>query len=100
MTTPAGRPAQKPGQPNRPHKAALVMVGLGVASRVARDARTHEAVILVAIMVAAAVAAARASEAKSVARLAAWDKRQATRAVHKVKSATRATVQAIEPGTD
>ena len=76
------------------------MVGLGVASRVARDARTHEAVIMVAIIVGVAVAAARASEAKSVARLAAWDKKQATRAVHKVQSATKATVQAIHPGTD
>lgn len=76
------------------------MVGLGVASRIARDARTHEAVIMVAIMVAVAVAAARSSEAKSVARLAAWDKKQAERAMHKVTSATKATVKAIQPGTD
>jgi hypothetical protein len=76
------------------------MVGLGVASRVARDPRTYEALIMVAIMVAGAVAAARASEAKSVARLAAWDKKQAEKAMHKVKSATKATVQAIQPGTD
>jgi hypothetical protein len=76
------------------------MVGLGVASRVARDARTHEAVIMVAIMVAVAVAVARSSEAKSVARLAAWDRKQTARAVHKVKSATKATIQAVQPGTD
>jgi hypothetical protein len=100
VTAPAGSPARKPGQSNRPHKTALVMVGLGVASRIARDARTQEAVILVAIMVAVAVAGVRASEAKSVARLAAWDKKQAAKAMHKVKSATKATVQAIQPGTD
>jgi hypothetical protein len=91
---------RKPGQSNRPHQAALVMIGLGVASRIARDARTHEAVIMVAVLVAVAVAVARSSEEKSRARLAAWDRKQATRAVHKVKSATKATVQAIQPGTD
>ena len=100
VTTPARSPARKPGQSNRPHQAALVAVGLGVASRVARDARTHEAVVMVAIMVAVAVAVARSSQAKSVARLAAWDKKQTAKAMNKVKSATKATVQAIQPGTD
>jgi len=100
MTAPAGSPARKPGQSKRPHQAALVAVGLGVASRVVRDARTHEAVIMVAIMVAVAVAAARSSQAKSVARLAAWDKKQAAKAMHKVTSATKATIQAVQPGTD
>ncbi len=63
VTTPAGSPARKPGQPNRPHQAALVMMGLGVASRIARDARTHQAAIVVAVVAAVAVAAARESEA-------------------------------------
>ena len=75
-------------------------VGLGVASRVARDARTHEAIIVVAIIVAVAAAAARESGRKSIARLGAWDIQHAEKAVHKVGSATKATVKAVQPGTD
>jgi hypothetical protein len=96
VNTPAGRPAQKPGPSKRSRQAALVVIGLGVASRVARDARTHEAVIVIAIVVAVAAAVARESGNKSMARLKAWD----AKATGKIKSATKATVQAVQPGSD
>ena len=53
------------------------MVGLAVAAGVARDPRTQRAVIMAVIMAAAAVTALRENQQRSVARLAAWDKRQA-----------------------
>jgi hypothetical protein len=56
------------------------MVGLAVAAGIARDPRTQRAVIMAVIMAAAAVTALRENQQRSVARLAAWDKRQAEKA--------------------
>jgi hypothetical protein len=54
----------------------VVVVGLGVAARLARDPRTLEAAIVAVIAVAALAGMGRASRAHSFARLAAWDKRR------------------------
>ena len=54
----------------------VVIVGLGVAARLARDPRAHAAVIVTVIAVAALAGMGRASRAQSFARLAAWDKRR------------------------
>ncbi len=54
----------------------VVIVGLGLAARLARDPRTHAAVIVTVIAVAALAAMGRDSRAQSFARLAAWDKRR------------------------
>jgi hypothetical protein len=54
----------------------LVVIELGVAARLARDARTYETAIVVVIAVAAVAGLGRASRASSWARLAAWDKRR------------------------
>jgi len=54
----------------------MVVIGLAVAARYARDARTYETAIMVVITVAAVAGLGRASQASSFARLAAWDKRR------------------------
>jgi hypothetical protein len=53
----------------------VVVIGLAVAARLARDNRTYEAAFIAVIAVAAVAGLGRASRARSVARLAAWDKR-------------------------
>jgi hypothetical protein len=54
----------------------MVVIGLALAARLARDSRSYESVIMVVIGVAAAAGLAKASRARSFAGLAAWDKRQ------------------------
>lgn len=57
------------------HLAMMVIV-LAVVARMARSIRTHETAIMVAITIAAVAGLGRASGARSVARLAAWDQRR------------------------
>jgi hypothetical protein len=54
----------------------MVVIGLAVAARMARDPRSYETAIVVVIAVAAVTGLGRASQARSFARLAAWDKRR------------------------
>lgn len=73
------RPAGAAGLPGRAgtrQHLVMVMIGLGVAARLARDPRFHEAAIVAVIAVAALAGMGRASRAHSFARLAAWDKRR------------------------
>jgi len=56
------------------------MIGLAVATGLARDPRAQRAAIVAAITAAAVVGALRENQQRSVARLAAWDKRQAEKA--------------------
>ena len=72
---PAG-PASLPGRASTRQRMVVVIVGVGVAARLARDPRTHAAVIVAVIAVAALAGMGRASRAQSFARLAAWDKRR------------------------
>jgi hypothetical protein len=51
---------------------SMVLVGLGMAARIARDARTYEIVIAVA----AVAGLGKSSRANSWARLVEWDKRR------------------------
>ena len=69
------------------------MVGLAVAAGVARDPRTQRAVITAVIMAAAAVTALRENQQRSVARLAAWDKRQAEKAKEQAEKAKELAVR-------
>jgi hypothetical protein len=65
------------------HHLSVMVIALAVAARVARDPRTYEIAIMVAITVAAVAGLGRASGARSVARVAAWDKRRsAERTLH------------------
>jgi hypothetical protein len=54
----------------------VVVIGLALAARLARDSRSYEHVIMVVIGVAAVAGLGRASQTRSFARLAAWDKRR------------------------
>jgi hypothetical protein len=54
----------------------MVVIGLALAARLARDSRSYESVIMVVIGVTAVAGLAKASRTRSFARLAAWDKRQ------------------------
>jgi hypothetical protein len=86
----------EPGLEKRSTKMALVVIGLGLASRVARDPRTHEALIVIAIVAAVAVAGAKEGGNKSWERVKALD----AKVTGKVKAAAVATVDAVTPDSD
>jgi hypothetical protein len=86
----------EPGVEKRSTKMALVVIGLGLASRVARSPRTHEAVIVIAIVAAVAVAGAKEGGNKSWERVKALD----AKVTGKVKAAAVATVDAVTPDSD
>jgi hypothetical protein len=90
------KPEPEPAPSKRSTKMALVVIGLGVAGQVVRDARTREALIVIAIVVAAAAALARESGNKSVNRLKAWD----TKVTGKVKAAAAVAVDTVTPESD
>jgi hypothetical protein len=68
--------ARKSPKANGLQKAVLAAIVVRAAARIAWDRRTHEGVILVALVMAAAVGLAHASGARSIARLIAWDKQK------------------------
>jgi hypothetical protein len=70
------RPAHRSWGVNCEHHVIMAVIGLALAERLARDSRTYEHVIMAVIGLAAVAGLARASQARSFARLAAWDKRQ------------------------
>ena len=86
----------EPGPEKRSTKMALLVIGLGLASRVARDPRTHEALIVMAIVAAVAVAGAKEGGNKSWERVKALD----AKVTGKVKAAAVATVDAVTPDSD
>jgi hypothetical protein len=67
-------------------KAVLAVIALVAAARMARDRRTHEQVILVALVVAAAIGLGRAGEVGLTARLIAWDKKRSEAEQRRVKA--------------
>jgi len=77
--------ASEPHEASSGHKVSMAMIGLAVVARVLRDKRAHETAILVVIAVAAARGLGKASQAKSFARLAAWDKRRSANELRKLK---------------
>jgi hypothetical protein len=76
VTTQAAEPARQPREASSGHRMSMVLVGLGVAARIARDARTYEIAIVVVIAVAAVAGLGKSSRANSWARLVEWDKRR------------------------
>ena len=86
----------EPGPEKRSTKMALLVIGLGLASRVARDPRTHEALIVIAIVAAVAAAGAKEGGNKSMARLKALD----AKVTGRVKAAAKATVDATVDAVD
>jgi hypothetical protein len=70
---------------NRDQRLAWLAVGLAAAVRLPRDPRFQRRVIVLAIGLAALSGLARNGQATSLARLAAWDKKQQMRAMRVVK---------------
>jgi hypothetical protein len=68
--------ARKSPKVSGQRKAILAAIAVRAAARVAWDRRTHERVIMVALVVAAVAGLAHASGNRSVARLIAWDKQR------------------------
>jgi hypothetical protein len=75
VTSQAAGPARRPRGASSDHRLAMIVIGLAVAARMARDPRSYETAITVVIAVAAVAGLGRASQARSFARLAAWDRR-------------------------
>jgi hypothetical protein len=90
----------EPGPEKRSTKMALVVIGLGLASRVARDPRTHEALIVIAIVAAVAVAGAKEGGNKSWERLKALDAKVTGKVKAAAKATVDATVDAVTPDSD
>src|SRR6266496_3905785 len=72
---PAG-PARRSRWANSQHHGIMAVIGLALAARLARDSRSHKLVIMAVIGLAAMAGLGRASQARSFARLAAWDQRR------------------------
>lgn len=68
--------ARKSPKASGRQKAILAAIVVRAAARIALDRRTHERVIMVALVVAAAAGLAHAGGARSIARLIAWDKQK------------------------
>ena len=85
---------------NSPHHGIMVVIGLALAARLARDSRSYESVIMVVIGVAAVAGLAKASRARSFARLVAWDKRRNPRGQRnpKTRQAVRGHCLGDNPG--
>ena len=72
---PAGS-AHKSASLSRREKVVLAVIGVTAVTRMARDRRTYERVILVALALTAAAGIARAGQVRAIARLIAWDEQQ------------------------
>jgi hypothetical protein len=57
-------------------KVVLAAIGATAVARIARNRRTYERVIVLAIVLAAAAGMARSSQAHSLERLIAWDRKR------------------------
>jgi hypothetical protein len=64
---------------------AVLVIGLVTAARVARDRRTLQYALVGGIALAAAAGMAREGNARSLARLSEWNKRQTQRLVRTAK---------------
>jgi hypothetical protein len=84
-TPQTAKAARQPRRASTGHHLSTVVIGLAVAARIMRDPRTQEAVIMAVIAVVAARGLGKATQTKSFARLAAWDKRRAANELRKLK---------------
>jgi hypothetical protein len=73
-----GLARQLPGA-THPRHVVMAAVALGAAAHLARDRRNLQHIIMIMIVLAAAESFARASQKRSLERLADWDQRQSAR---------------------
>ena len=84
MTTQPAAPARQPPGTQGGHHAAIVMIGLAIAGRIARDSRSYESAIVIAV--AAVAGLGRTGGTQTFARLAAWDKQRTANALRALKA--------------
>lgn len=73
----ASRPAGQPRAPRRHRRLVMLRIGLAGVASLLRSPKFHESVIVGVIGLASLARAARENQARTRARLAAWDKKQA-----------------------
>jgi len=78
--------AHKSPSLSRREKVVLAVIGVTAVTRMARDHRTYERVIMVALALIAAAGTARAGQVRAIARLIAWDKQQTLAAQRKAEA--------------
>ena len=86
----SSRSTAQPGGSGFDSKAALGLVGLGVASHVLRSRRFYEKVAVAAIVLGALRGIGQDNRASTMARLQAWDKRQIQRVEREAQRQGRA----------
>jgi hypothetical protein len=82
--------APRLGASGRGNKAALGLVALGLVGHMLRSRRFYEGVAVAAIALASLRGIGQDNRASMMARLSAWDKRQAQRLQHKAERQARA----------
>jgi hypothetical protein len=93
VTPQAAGPARRLRGASSDHRLAMVVIGLAAAARMVRDPRSHESAIMVVIAVAAVAGLGRASQARSFARLAAWDEQRNAREPRTLKAPASLAVE-------
>jgi hypothetical protein len=95
VTPRAVGPAQEPQWTSSGRRMSMALIGLAVASRLARDTRAQETVIVAVIVVAAMAGMGKAGRAGAFARLVAWDKRQTSELRRTLTAAERKAAKHI-----
>jgi hypothetical protein len=102
MTAAGGSgPARRAGAANANHRTAMRMIALATVTHVLRSRRFYQRVITIAVVLRALGQIGQENQASTMARLAAWDKRQVQRFERKAKRQGRAvkgTAQMVRSG--
>ena len=84
--------ARQSGAVSRKRRTAMLVVGLAAVARLPRDPRFQRKVIVLVVGLAAAARLAQNGHTNSLARLAAWDRRQEARILRTVKGKAKLDV--------
>lgn len=90
--TPAGSSAPAPQTPDSDHRRATRLVWLGVVHHMLRSRRFYERVAVAVIALRALSQLGQENRASTMARLAAWNKREMERLERKAKQPARAVM--------
>jgi hypothetical protein len=102
MTAAGGSgPARRAAAANAHHRTAMRMIALATMTHMLRSRRFYQRVITIAVVLRALGQVSQENQASTMARLAAWDKRQVQRLERKAKRQGRAvkgTAQMVRSG--
>ena len=90
VTPAGGAAAPQTRTPDFDHRTAMRLVRLGVVNHVLRSRRFYERVVLAVIVLRALRGMGQENRASTMARLAAWNKREVQRLEHKAEQHGRA----------